>query len=128
MRGCKPSGTDYVYRLAGSEEAKQRLEAILATMTGKLRVQEACRQLGISPQRFDQVRRDALAGALAGLEGGKAGRPRKQTPEAEKVRALEEEIARLRVENQGQQARTEVALILSEGRGREAKAVKKKRR
>ena len=33
MRGRKPSGIDYVQRLPGSDEAKQRLEVILATLT-----------------------------------------------------------------------------------------------
>ncbi len=127
MRGRKPSGTDYVYRMVGSESAKRRLEVILTTMTGELPVQEACERLGISPQRFDQLRREALEGALGALEGGKASRPRRQTPEGERIRGLGEEIARLGLHNEGQQARTEVALILSSGRGREAKPVKKKR-
>src|SRR5207249_1742113 len=100
MRGRKPFGIDYVQRLPASDAARQRLEVILATLNGTLRVHEACTQLGISPQRFDQVRREALSGALHALEAGQAGRPPKAgagtaAEQAEQVAALQQEVARL---------------------------------
>ena len=45
MRGRTPSGPESVEQLPGSDKAKQRVRVILQTMTGELRVQEACAQL-----------------------------------------------------------------------------------
>jgi hypothetical protein len=75
MRGRIPSGPDYVQGLAGSTPAKERLQVILQTMTGTCRVSEACDLLGIGMQRFHQLRRRALLGALAALEPRASGRP-----------------------------------------------------
>src|SRR5262249_52110517 len=42
MRGRTPSGPECVEQLPGSDKARQRVRVILETMTGALRVQEAC--------------------------------------------------------------------------------------
>ncbi len=57
MRGRTPSGPEYVDRLPGSETAKDRLKVVLETMTGTVRVHEACDRLQICEQRFHQLRR-----------------------------------------------------------------------
>jgi hypothetical protein len=51
MRGRYPSGPEYVEGLQGSAEAKRRAKIILETVTGQLRVQEACQALEVSEQR-----------------------------------------------------------------------------
>lgn len=82
MRGRKPSGPAAVARLPGSPLARQRLQAVLETLAGTCRVQEACRRLGLSEQRFDQLRAQALQAGLDALEprpGGRRGRRRPPT-------------------------------------------------
>src|SRR6516164_8817741 len=71
MRGRYPSGPEAVERLAGSAEAKERLQVVLETLAGRCRVQEACARLGISEPRFQQVRQQMLSAALNSLEAGR---------------------------------------------------------
>ncbi len=102
MRGRRPTGPNYVDRLHGSPAAKERLRIILETMAGKLRLSEACALLGVGPQRFHQLREEAMTAALAGLEPGAPGRPA-QTPSPQDEKLLELRTAR---------AREEIALTL----------------
>jgi hypothetical protein len=117
MRGRKPAGAVYVQQLDGSAQAKERLQAILETLTGSTRVHEACEQLGICPQRFHQLRQQALAAALAGLEARPVGRPRQQAEvSAAQCEALAQQLEATQVELRAAQVREELALILP-GRG-----------
>jgi transposase-like protein len=127
MRGRKPFGTEYVDKLQGPQEAKRRLKALLDVSNGSLRVCEACDLLGISPQRWHDLRQEFMEEALASLVGGKAGRPRTRTAEADKIRALEEENQRLRMEIEGLRVQAEVNLIVPQRRPA-AEPLKKKRR
>jgi Transposase len=115
MRGRYPWGPEYVEQLAGSVEAKQRAKIILETVTGKLRVQEACQALGISEQRFGQLRQEMLQAAVASLEAQPAGRPR-HPDESPEVTALREQLAALHDELRAAQVREEIALTLPEVR------------
>jgi hypothetical protein len=113
MRGRRPTGPDFVQRLHGSDTAKQRLQAVLETLSGQSRVLEACDRLDICEQRFDQIRVEALQAALERLETRPAGR-KAQTPtplEAEN-RLLQERIQSLEAELHAARVRTEVALAL----------------
>lgn len=113
MRGRYPSGLEFVDKLNSSPESKQRLKAILETMAGTCRTQEACERLGISEQRFDQIRVEALQAALAALEPKPAGRkPRQPTPEEIDVEYLQEQIAKLKAELQAALIRAEIAVAL----------------
>jgi hypothetical protein len=113
MRGRRPSGPEYVERLAGSAQAKERLKVVLQTLAGTCRVQDACRQLGISEPRFHQLRSQMLAAALQGLEPKPIGRPAQAAPpEQEQRTALSEQLAAKEVELRAAQAREEIALIL----------------
>jgi len=127
MRGRKPFGTEQVDQLPGPAEAKRRLKALLEVSNGTLRVCEACDRLGISPQRFHDLRQEFLENSLATLVGGKPGRPRTRTEETDKIRALEEELQRLRLENEGLRVQAEVNLIVPQ-RPSAAEPSKKKRR
>ena len=51
-RGRPPKGLSHVDSIPGDPEAKRRLKAILATMSGDLTVKEACEHLGVSESRF----------------------------------------------------------------------------
>lgn len=113
MRGRRPSGTEVVDRQQGSSTAKERVKAVLDTIAGRCRVEEVCRRLGISEQRFRQLREEVLAGALAAAEPGKPGRPpRTLTPAEEHNQALAEQLEHKDVELRVAQARAEIALTL----------------
>jgi acyl-CoA synthetase (NDP forming) len=111
MRGRYPSGPEYVNSLEGSAEAKRRAKVILQTVSGELRVQEACRLLGISEQRFQQLREDMLQAAVTRLEVRPAGRPATEA-EAPELAALKEQVAALEDEVRAAELREEIALTL----------------
>jgi hypothetical protein len=111
MRGRLPSGPDYVAKLPGSEEARRRLQVILQTLAGDMRVQQACSELAIGMARFHQLRRDALQGAMAQLELRPAGRPA-QAPEDPRVAEMEGQIQELKLELEAARTREEIALVL----------------
>ena len=113
MRGRRPSGPECVERLAGSDQAKERLQVILQTLAGTCRVREACRRLGISEPRFQQLRAQVLEAALERLEPRPAGRP-PQLDEADEGRraALADRLAAKEVELRAAEARVEIALAL----------------
>jgi hypothetical protein len=100
-------------RCEGSSEAKRRLRAILETLGGDKSVGKACEELGIGEARFHELRAQALQAAVAGLEPGAAGRPRREEPEeSARVAALLEERKRLLFELQVSRTREEIAVAL----------------
>jgi len=112
MRGRRPAGPEYVEQLNASGEAKQRLRAVLETLAGRLRVHEACAQLGIGPVRFHALRHSVLQAALAALEPRPAGRP----PHDAAAATAADEDARLQelaTQLEAAQLREEVTLILA---------------
>jgi uncharacterized membrane protein YccC len=114
MRGRRPSGPEYVQKLQGSPDAKERLTVILETLFDRCRVLEACDRLAIAETRFHQIRIDALQAALEHLESRPAGRPPRIDPEsATQIRALEAQVQTLQVELRAAHARAEIALALS---------------
>jgi hypothetical protein len=114
MRGRKPAGPQYVDGLEGSAQAKERLRVVLETLAGRCRVQQACQRLGVGEARFHELRQQALAAALAGLEPRPAGRPAaaEATPSAPEVAALRAQVAELEVAVRAAQTREEIALVL----------------
>lgn len=132
--GRPPKGSELVERFEGSAEAKGRLKAIIDAMTGATTVAEACARLGVGESRFYQIRDEMLEGALASLEPGMAGRPRKEEPEEEKRLAeMTRRIKRLELELEAAHVRTELALTMPEvlclpGKKTAAAKARKKRR
>jgi hypothetical protein len=113
MRGRRPSGPEYVEHLAGSNFAKERAKVLLETVAGRCRVHEACKRLGISEPRLQQLRTQMLQAAVNSLEPGSVGRPsRSSTPEQEEIARLQQQLVDLQVELQASRARAEIALIL----------------
>jgi hypothetical protein len=111
MRGRWPSGPEYVQHLHGSAPAKERLQVVLETMTGDCRVGQACQRLGISEQRFYQLRLELLQAALERLEARPAGRPRQQAPvTVAEVAALREQLDEMEMELAAMRLREELAL------------------
>jgi len=111
--GRPQKGPAHVDKLKGTGVAKERLRVVLETLAGTKTIKDACAQLGISESRFDQIRAEALQGAISGLEPRKPGRPPKQiekdTPLVEELQTkLDEMLVELRVS----QTRTEIALTM----------------
>jgi hypothetical protein len=109
----RPAGPEYVERLSGSRQAKERLQAVLDTVAGKTTVLDACARLGICEQRFHQLRGHLLRAALASLEPKPIGRPRRRLTQADRdAQSLSAEVATLRHELRASKTREEIALVL----------------
>ena len=109
-RGRKPTGTNLLEHLEGSERAKTRLKAILETLSGARSIPEACEELGIQESMFHRVRSEVLQTALGRLEPRPLGRPSQPaTPQDVRVSELEEEILRLQMELRAAEVRRELA-------------------
>jgi len=100
--------------LPGTEEAKARLAAIMATSYGGKLVSEACAELEIGEARFHEMRKEFLASALGLLERRTAGRKSPAPPEdaAERLAELEDENQTLREMLEASRIRTEIALTM----------------
>lgn len=114
MRGRYPAGLDEcIDELDGETEDKERLEAILKTVFGESRLFEGCKTLDVGETRFRQLRRKALQGAIDALKPKPSGRRSKaNTPEARRIRELEQLLAEKELQLQQALVREEVALIL----------------
>jgi transposase-like protein len=103
-----------VDRLDGDASTKQRLRVILATLTGAMTVEEACRELEVGEARFHVLRHEALEGALSALSPKRPGRPAAPEPtEAErKLVEQQEEIAYLKLDLYAARIREKLALTM----------------
>lgn len=104
-------GLGHVEHVEATEVARERLRCVLATLSGRMTVEQACAQLSISPARLAQIREEALAGAAAALEPRAAGRPAAPEPDADLV-AARERIRRLERELEASRIREEIALTM----------------
>jgi hypothetical protein len=113
MRGRWPSGPEYIDKLLGDAESKERLKAVLDTLYGQARLLEVCDQLDIRETRFHQLRWLALQGALSALMPRPAGRPsRASASQSEEIHALKQRVAELERALLEAQVREEIALVL----------------
>lgn len=129
-RGRKADGAKLVERLQGSAEAKNRLQLILKTFSGRQTVAAACLALGIGERRFHAVRNQVLQVALTSLEPRAAGRHgRTLTGKDERVSTLEAVVRDLKIALRASQIREEVALTMPQLLHRPAskKAARRKR-
>lgn len=112
-KGRKPMGPRLVRSLDGSQLAKQRLEVILETMTGKLTIAEACQQLAISEPRFYQLRTAVLEAGLACLEPRPLGRPPLvESVEAVRIAELTAQLEDAKLDQQAAEIRAAIAAAL----------------
>jgi hypothetical protein len=119
MRGRKPMGAEVTDRLTGSEQARLRVKTVLQTLSGELRVQEACAILGISEQRFDELRLEAVQAAIDALETKPAGRPGAAAVDP-KFDQLQQRVTELEGQLQAALVRAELAASMPQ-RGRRTK-------
>lgn len=100
--GRRSRGPKAVDHLPGSDAARQRVRLALETLSGAKTVEQAAAELGVSAQRFHEIRTEALQGAIAACEPRAAGRPPQPAPEEDPLtRALSErdqQIRDLRIE------------------------------
>jgi hypothetical protein len=120
MRGRHAIGPEIAERAEGSDLACWRMRVVLETIAGSKRVLEACAELGITEQRFETIRQEAIQGGVAALELKPAGRPRKE-PADERIVQLQERIADLEAQLQATRIRAEMATSLPRGRGEAGK-------
>jgi hypothetical protein len=95
--------------LPASDLAKERLKAILGTISGDLTIAEASAELGICEQRFHVLRHGCLEASVKALEPGRMGRPPKTPGPVD-----EEELAGLRAENEALRHELQVAGVRQE--------------
>jgi hypothetical protein len=114
MRGRRPAGPEYVDKLDGDPVTRHRLRVILQTVAQNMPMQDACEMLGIREVRLHQLRQRALQGALDAIAPRPPGRPSLQqtTPEAHRLRELEQQVAHLELQLREAQVREEIALIV----------------
>lgn len=108
--GRKPLGPALVQHLEGSEQAKERLEVILQTITGELTIEAACQCLGIRAARLHALRAEVLEAALAQLEPRPAGRPPQiSSPADQRIAELEEELREKQRQQKALEAQLDIA-------------------
>ena len=113
MPGRKPLGPQLAQHLEGSIGAKERLEVILETLAGQLKVADACARLGIGEAMFHRLRTEVLQAGLARLEPRPLGRPPRPTvPEALRVAELEHDLKDLELELKTTRVQLEIAQTL----------------
>jgi hypothetical protein len=120
MRGRHAIGPEIAERAEGSDLACRRMRVVLETIAGAKRVLEACAELGITEQRFETIRQEAIQGGVAALELKPAGRPRK-APADDRITELEERVVELEAQLQAATIRAEMAASLPRLRGPAAK-------
>ncbi len=82
-----PLGPALVDRLSGSDAARQRTRLMFETVSGTISVEAAAEQLGISTQRFHDLRDELIQSAIAAAEPKPLGRPAKQPSIDDQIRA-----------------------------------------
>ena len=113
MQGRTPRGPEIVRGLHGGEQERQRLEAILETIAGRLSFTAAADRLGMTPQRLHMLRQQALQAALEALAPQPLGRPTKAARLGpEEIDALQRENERLQRELAASKLREEIAVVL----------------
>lgn len=88
------------------------MEVIFSTMPATRTVDEACRELGLGPTQFDNLRTQALLGAVERIKPRPTGRPRRSTSlSPREIDALQRQVYELRRENVLLRAQLEVAEV-----------------
>lgn len=105
-------GIEHVASLDGDAGTKERLEAVLETLSGRTTIEASCERLSISPARFHELRKAALAGALGALSPKPPGRPRSAPTDSPEVERLRTEIATLRCDLEASRIREEIAIVM----------------
>ena len=111
--GRRPLGIDLVEGMVGPPQAKERLMAVLESLSGEGTIAELAHICGVGRSRFYELRDRALYGALSALLPDRPG-PRASVPDArdEEIAELEAQIEELRMQLVAQRVRTELAVVM----------------
>lgn len=112
--GRPTTGPAIVEGFEGSPLAKQRLRAILETLSGETSIVAACDELDVGEARFHELRREALEACLERLELRKPGRKPRQAPppSAGEVERLEARVRELEAQLAVTEARAALAATM----------------
>jgi transposase-like protein len=103
------TGVALLEKYEGEEQSVRRVQAVIETLSGKKRVVDACRELGICEALFRRFRDTCLQAAVSSRDPRKPGRKvRPEQPGGERIARLERELAQLRIELTGALAREEL--------------------
>jgi hypothetical protein len=113
--------------LDGSEIARERVALVLKTFSREQLFQTAAATLGVTPQRFHEIRTQILEAAIAAVEPKPVGRPAQPPPDPNlaRIAELEQRIRDLIVERDVGYLREE---LIAAGMGKKLKRIQKKRR
>lgn len=110
-RGRPQLKTKLIDSYEGSEQAKRRLRAILATLSGEWTTTDAAEYLECNEANFYAFRSRTLKEALLGLEPRPSGRqPKPHDPKDEEIARLRAELKRAQHVAQTLDARLELAV------------------
>ena len=117
---------ELVFSLEGSDIAHERVALVLKTFSQECQFQEAAAALGVTPQRFHEIRRQMLDAAIASVEPKPTGRPPQPPPDPNlaRIAALEQHVKDLTVEREIGYLREE---LIASGLGKKLKRIQKKR-
>jgi len=112
--GRPTKGLGHVDRASGSAHAKRRLKTVLMLLAGEVTRDEAATRLDVSVRRLRELRDTVLGAAVASLEPGIPGRPRKERASAADLELLrlEAEADLLAWELDVSRTREELALLM----------------
>ena len=111
--GRRPDPAAIITRLAGSQQAQQRLNLMLQTLTGQSPIPEAAARLGLGRSRLCLLRQEMLQAALEALEPKTRGRPpTENTPQEQQIAELQEQVLALKIDLKAAQIREELALLM----------------
>jgi hypothetical protein len=113
VRGRRPLGPGIAQHLEGSVEAKDRLEILLATLTGHKTIPQACQELRVSHSRFHELRSEVLQQAIKALEPRPRGRPPNQVSQEDaRTTELQQQVQSLTADLRASQIREQMAIML----------------
>jgi hypothetical protein len=117
---------DLIAGMEGSDIARERVSLVLKTFSREQQFQEAAAVLGVTPQRFHEIRHQILEAAISAVEPKPVGRPPQPPPDPNLVRIaeLEQRIRDLTVEREIGYLREE---LIASGLGNKLKRIQKKR-
>lgn len=114
--GRPPLSTDALCQRLddSSPQARTRTRLILQTLSGERDVASVAQELGLSDERFRQLRDQAIAGMASALEPRRPGRqaPPQPSPEDKRIAELEAFTKELQLELACANVREELSLLM----------------
>ena len=129
-RGRPALGAELLESIEGASPiARERLEAIVRTLSGEWTLEEACEHLGVGRSWFCEMRSRFLRESAPLLEPRRPGPPPRVETEAERnTKELRQRLDELQIEVEAAQVREEIARVMPRSKSPSGKRGKKRRR